>query len=109
MSANEVLTSSAKEALDNYLDGLNIRIAALDMDIKDEWFYYNTMPFNVYEEKKERDKLNQDKIDRYEQNIVLAYNPSSVIAPSRLLRSKKRSDPEGYRSIVSLENASRVS
>ena len=46
------------------------RVADLEKAVIDEKRYYNTMPYSVYESKLAHDKLSNEKLVKFEQNIV---------------------------------------
>ena len=72
------------------------RVADLEKAVVDEKLYYNTMPYSIYKSKLAHDKLSNEKLVKFEQNIV-----NSLISEQRglslsrrvLLSRKKQSDP----------------
>ena len=57
-----------------FLSKLKEKTDDLEKAYINEKLYYNTMPYSIYEAKKERDELNTEKLMKLEQNIVLSFN-----------------------------------
>lgn len=71
----------------------------MDVAIKDERLYYNTMPYSIYEAKIAQEKLNQEKLHKFQQHIFNVMKPLNLNSPlSRSKYTKKKlSDQErGY-------------
>ena len=71
---------------------LTERVTDLEKAVINEKLYYNTMPYSIYEAKLARDELNQERLAKFEQNIV-NQSPGAMLNHRARLSKKKLSDP----------------